>query len=564
MYRRNIMSELLKNMNLKLKLIVGFSIVIVLLVIVSIISFSQLRSLSNSITSLGQESIPSILNLEIVKIGQLEIKAAIRTAINPYISKEDLQRQFENIENARNKNTTALSDYDKIPRTVDEDKLYKDFLQKLEISKASNNKLIEQLKQIEKVQNQLQREYICEQLTSQALSGDNRKAYDESMDSLQKLINYVKDYYGKQMVDEANNRATTANVIIVVLSIVSSIIALVIAYLLANIISKPVVSISNELNISANNLEKAGNQVASASQELSSGASELASSVEEITSSMEELQSIIEANTKNVNESEILMKETMQTAVSAQDHSKELQSIMNTISESSKKIIKINKAIDDIAFQTNILALNAAVEAARAGDVGRGFAVVAEQVKSLAQKSADSAKETSDLIEHIHQDIEKGTNKTDIVVTSFVEVVKRAEKVNVLLDEITRASKEQAKGANQVTKAISQVNSVVQQLAASSEETASSSEEMLGQVESMRESVLGLNLIVKGQKEVQKFDQESKQNLVKQEMGGLTQKAHKVHEAIDAIKDKTKTKKESDVEIVKPEDKIPLNDFKDF
>ncbi len=214
---------------------------------------------------------------------------------------------------------------------------------------------------------------------------------------------------------------------------------------------------------------------------------------------MEELQSIIEANTKMSMKLKF-NEETMQQQKELRNHSYRVTKIMNTIGESSKKIIKINKAIDDIAFQTNILALNAAVEAARAGDVGRGFAVVAEQVKSLAQKSADSAKETSDLIDMINQDIESGAGKTDIVVTSFNDVVTRAEKVNILLDEITRASKEQAKGSNQVTKAISQVNSVVQQLAASSEETASSSEEMLSQVESQREAVMELNSVVMGEK----------------------------------------------------------------
>ncbi|MEJ5361830.1 MAG: methyl-accepting chemotaxis protein [Spirochaetota bacterium] len=553
------MSELLKNMNLKIKLILAFLIVAVLILILGIVSIIQIKSLSGNIEVLGNESIPSILNLEIVKVSQLEIKAAIRSAINPYISKDDLERQYQNIERARENYKKALDNYDIIKRTSEEDKLYKEFLGKLEESKTENNKMIEDLKKLTTIQNQLQKEYLCEQLTQNAFTGKNRKAFDDSMDSLQKLLEYVKGYYGKQLVDKAISTANIVNIVMVIIIIISFGISLILGYVLANTITKPILQTSNNLSISSDNLEKAANQVASASQELSSGASELASSVEEITSSMEELQSIIEANTKNVNEAEILMKETMQTAKGAQDHSIELQKIMNTIGESSKKIIKINKAIDDIAFQTNILALNAAVEAARAGDVGRGFAVVAEQVKSLAQKSADSAKETSDLIDMINQDIENGASKTEIVVTSFNDVVSRAEKVNVLLDEITRASKEQAKGSNQVTKAISQVNSVVQQLAASSEETASSSEEMLSQVESQREAVMELNTVVMGEKAVKNTVSKN----TNEKKNDIASKAHRVHASIDAIKAKTK-ESDNDVELIKPEDKIPLNDFKDF
>lgn len=558
------MSELLKNMNLKLKLISAFLIIALLIVIVGVLSLIQINSLSSNLNVLGKGSIPSILDLEIVKVGQLEIKAAIRTAINPYITREDLQRQFDRVEAARANYTKALEDYDKIERTSEEDKLYKDFLTKLDISKKFNNKIIENLKKLLAIQNQMQREYICEQLTVEAISGDNRKAFDDAMDSLQKVLDYVKDYYGKQMVDKAISTAKTVNIIMIVIILISFCLSIILGFILANTITKPILQTSSNLSVSSDNLEKAANQVASASQELSSGASELASSVEEITSSMEELQSIIEANTKNVNEAEILMKETMQTAKGSQEHSVELQNIMNTIGESSKKIIKINKAIDDIAFQTNILALNAAVEAARAGDVGRGFAVVAEQVKSLAQKSADSARETSDLIDMINQDIEKGASKTEIVVNSFNDVVARAEKVNVLLDEITRASKEQAKGSNQVTKAISQVNTIVQQLAASSEETASSSEEMLSQVEGQREAVMDLNTVVMGEKAVK--NESSKSQGSSLETKDIAKKAHSVHKAVDAMKSSIKKEgqKDKDVEVIKPEDKIPLDDFKDF
>jgi methyl-accepting chemotaxis protein len=176
----------------------------------------------------------------------------------------------------------------------------------------------------------------------------------------------------------------------------------------------------------------------------------------------------------------------------------ELKVALTEISGNSKKIAKIIKVIDDIAFQTNILALNAAVEAARAGDAGKGFAVVAEQVKSLAQKSADAAKETADLIERAIDSVSQGESLGQVALDAQLMVTEKAGKVSVLLDEVSRASREQLKGANQITQGVNQINSVVQATAASAEENAAAGEELLSQAEGLRGSVSGLNVLVLG------------------------------------------------------------------
>jgi methyl-accepting chemotaxis protein len=560
---------MLKNLSLKVKLLTGFIAVSLLVILVGGVGFIAIRNLNGRLTSLAFESIPSIIELEVALVRQERIKTAIRTLLSPYLAKEDRQRQFDNIQKARNEYSKALEDYDKIARTAEEDKLYKDFLEKYNILKESNNKLIERFKKLDNINDNKRYMEELESITKEVMTGVNREANNASLEALTKLIEYVKEYYGNELPKKAINTSQTLIILMLSVGAISFIFAILLGSFLGNSISKSLIKTADEITKSSGQLESASTQVSSASQELSSGASELASSVEEITSIMEELQSIIESNTKSVNEAEILMKETNQNASSSAKQIEELQKAMNLINENAKKIVKINKVIDDIAFQTNILALNAAVEAARAGDAGRGFSVVAEQVKSLAQKSAEAAKETTDLIENVVESINSGEEKLNTVKEGSVKVSESANKVNILLDEINKAFKEQAKGATQVTKAISQVNTVVQQTAASSEETASSSEELLGQVEALRDIVVSLNTIILGEKEAQKIkakaEQKSKSTKeAEKTTHKLAEDAHKLREEIAHKKNGNSSIGQAEVEIVKPEEKIPLDDFKEF
>ncbi|MFQ3547051.1 MAG: methyl-accepting chemotaxis protein [Termitinemataceae bacterium] len=559
------------NLSLRVKILSGFLVAVMIALAIGLIGWYGLSQTAKDVEQLGKESIPSIVNLEVILVRQERIKTAIRTLCSPYLSKEDIQRQFDNIEKARSEYTAALEAYDKIPRTEEEEKLYQEFLQKLETSKKENNIIIEDAKKLLSLPSGAERTRLIEDINARALSGSNRDAFDTMLTAQTKLIEYVKKQYGEVLVEQSIADAHNLILFIQVVLLIGILLAVTLAILITNSIMKPMNKASGDLNLSSSNLEGAANQIASASQELSSGASELASSVEEITSSMEELQSIIESNTKSVNEAELLMKETASAAATSSSRTEELLSMMQEINENSRKVVKVNKVIDDIAFQTSILALNAAVEAARAGEAGRGFAVVADQVKALAQKSAEASSETSELIEQVVSNIERGTERTQEVTGDVKKVSEAANKVNILLDEINRAFKEQSKGANQVTKAISQVNTVVQQTAASSEETASAGEEMLAQVEQLREIVSTLNRITRGSTAVQEEDQTKRKvqqpagkdaTSKRPVQGGSQNKSLKntIHEELAQVHESNR----DEIERISPEKVIPMDEFKGF
>ncbi|MCK4624599.1 MAG: hypothetical protein KAV00_04755, partial [Phycisphaerae bacterium] len=237
---------------------------------------------------------------------------------------------------------------------------------------------------------------------------------------------------------------------------------------------------------SVEQIAEASGQISSGSQTLAQGASEQAASIEEMTSSVEEMSSMTKQNAANANEAKNLATGTRTSADKGTEAMGRMSDAINEIKKSSDETAKIVKTIDEIAFQTNMLALNAAVEAARAGEAGKGFAVVAEEVRNLAQRSAEAARNTSDMIEGAVKNADGGVSISKEVDQQFGEITEGIRKVNDLVGEIAAASNEQAQGIEQINVAVGQMDQVTQASAANAEESAAAAEELNAQAEELR------------------------------------------------------------------------------
>ena len=240
---------------------------------------------------------------------------------------------------------------------------------------------------------------------------------------------------------------------------------------------------------SVQQFRSASSQISSGSQSLATATNQQAGSLEEVSSTVEELSSMTDQNAMNSNEAKGLSDTARDTAVNGKQSMDRLADAIQRIKVSADETAKIVKTIDEIAFQTNLLALNAAVEAARAGDAGKGFAVVAEEVRNLAQRSAEAAKNTAELIEGSVKNAESGVNLSEEVSGQLEQILEGSSKVNDIVSEIAVASSEQAKGIGQINQAIAQVNQVTQQNAANSEQSASAAEELSAQAQELGQMV---------------------------------------------------------------------------
>ncbi|MFG6488054.1 methyl-accepting chemotaxis protein [Roseateles sp. BYS78W] len=350
------------------------------------------------------------------------------------------------------------------------------------------------------------------------LEGDSLKFYNSSSDILEKLIT-LNTQGANQAGADADAAFGTARLVVIITLALSITMALIISRLLIRSITvplqravgvadavaggdlrEPVAAHGNDeaalliralermrqsltqtvsrVRANAESVSTASSQIAQGNADLSQRTEEQATALQETAATMSELASTVRSNADNARQADQLARSASDAARQGGSAVGDVVDTMRGISDSSRKIADIIGTIDGIAFQTNILALNAAVEAARAGEQGRGFAVVAGEVRSLAQRSADAAKEIKSLITGSVEQVERGSQQVDTAGQSMQSLVQAIQRVTDIVGEISNASVEQADGVGQVEQAVSQMDQVTQQNAALVEESAAAAESL--------------------------------------------------------------------------------------
>jgi methyl-accepting chemotaxis protein len=246
----------------------------------------------------------------------------------------------------------------------------------------------------------------------------------------------------------------------------------------------------------ADEVASAATQVASASQALAQGSSEQAAATEETSSASEEMSAVTQRNSGYAQDAKSLARNAQDSAEKGTQAMTRMAHAISDIHKSSLDTANVLKVIDEIAFQTNLLALNAAVEAARAGEAGKSFAVVAEEVRNLAQRSAEASRNTAALIDVSTKSAEHGVEISKDVEEALAEITNSASEVNDLVVKIAAASGDQATGFGQINSSISQMSTVTQQNAANAEESAAAAEELTNQVDGLNDIVNQLRALV--------------------------------------------------------------------
>lgn len=311
----------------------------------------------------------------------------------------------------------------------------------------------------------------------------------------------VNEKFGKLLKDLALKRANKY-LSQQPISVIGTLLALlIIGYLFAGFylsLISSVNAISNQLFTSAKEIEDTALRLEEASHILAEGNQEQAAAAQETASSLEESSSMVLQNAENAKTAAHLSSQAkIHTEKGSNEVSDMLQSMVE-LQDSSSQIAKIIKVIDEIAFQTNLLSLNAAVEAARAGDAGKGFAVVAEEVRNLAQRSAEAAKSTAEIIENNIHLSQKGVEASQITSKALKEISESVQKVNEIINEVAVATNEQSLGINQIQQAMSQISTVTNKNAQIAEDNSTDVSTLSEQAQNISVVVNGLISLING------------------------------------------------------------------
>ena len=504
-----------KNLRIGARLSIGFSLILALLILVASIAFLRLSALNDEIIDLVNDKFPkTVLANDIID----EVNKVARITRNTLLvtKPEAIQAELARIPASSKVISTNMDKLEKSVTSAEDKRILQ------AVSETRKSYVLELNKQIELINANKREEALG------ILLGSMRKAQDDYISSVSKLIDYQTELMNHSG-QEAEQTAVSSKRLLIILTLIATITAISFAWWITRSITKPIVQavdaaerlaegdltvrlesdskdevgqlmtamqnmigrltqIIGEVRTAADNLTNAASQVSATAQSLSQSSSEQAASVEETTSSMEQMTASIAQNTENARITDSMASKAAHEAAEGGD------AVARTVGDMKSIAGKIG-IIDDIAYQTNLLALNAAIEAARAGDHGKGFAVVAAEVRKLAERSQIAAQEIGDLAT-------SSVTQAERAGELLTEMVPSIRKTSDLVQEIASASSEQSSGVGQINCAMGQLNQATQQNASASEELAATAEELGAQAEQLQQTMTFFQLDESGRSAV--------------------------------------------------------------
>ncbi|MGE5381256.1 MAG: methyl-accepting chemotaxis protein [Methylocystaceae bacterium] len=464
------------------RMITGFIIVAVITAIIGGFGVVNLKNAESASAQMWNTNGKALGNIGMAAEEMQKIRATTRDII--LYRGTDRQQYIQAIDKSKENINQEFDAYDKTITTDQERADFNDL-------KAKYGRLMAVLDQVNQIAMSNQEDQALVLLKANAATANDAFA---AMDKIVASNIDLGNIEEKDLADQINRNI----LIVVIVIIIAVLVALALGILISRSISNELSKIIEKLSQASNNVAMASSQISSASQQLAEGASEQAAAIEETSATMEETSAMVKQNAENTGQASNLSEQARAAAAQGTAQMSGMIQSMDDLKRSSDNIAKIIKVIDEIAFQTNILALNAAVEAARAGEAGKGFAVVAEEVRNLAHRSAQAAKDTADIIEHNIELSKQGVEVSNQVGQSLGDINTESEKVSRIVADIAAASEEQARGIHQVAGAMTQMEQVTQQNAANAEESAAAAQELLAQAEELETIVAALADMVQG------------------------------------------------------------------
>ncbi len=461
------------------RLAFGFSIMILLMVIVSFFGYGSTKNIQQKLDEIFTGRLPSIDYLIEADRDLQQLLVAERSMIFSDTDSEVFKQLFQEYETKLKQSEERWEKYKALADTKEEKAIIPKYEKAREEWKAISRKLVDGRKEDTREGRRLAIDLSL---------GVAKKGFEEMrgyLDELQKInLNIAQQAH--QSASVTYKRTITTLLTVTGIGLLAG---LFLMWTIGRGVTRPLNAVIQGLTEGAQAVLSASGQVSQASQQVAQGSGEQASGIEETSSSLEEIASMTKQNASNAGEANGLMSEVGGLVNKGMESMDRLNAAIEEIKRSSDSTSRIVKTIDEIAFQTNLLALNAAVEAARAGDAGKGFAVVAEEVRNLAQRAGEAARNTAALIEGSVKNADQGVNVASETAKALKEVTTSVQKISELVSEIAAASKEQAQGIEQVATAVAQMNQVTQANAANSEESASASEELNAQAEQVNSMI---------------------------------------------------------------------------